>query len=213
MTFVFIHGLGQTCQAWERTLVQLNQYDSVQTPDFLELLNGKPVTYTNLYESCVLAWSQNQKKIHLCGLSLGAILALNYALDYPERIASLVLIAPQFKMPRALMSVQNTIFRLLPQRAFKTMGFNKHDVLTLTQSMAPLDFSNRLTPFNFPSCVMCGSKDKANKKSSYMLSSFTRHGYVEVDDSGHAVNEDNPKLLAEKLTSFYNSFLSEEYLE
>ena len=37
--------------------------------------------------------------ICLCGLSLGGVLALNYAIEHPEKIKGMVLIATQYKMP------------------------------------------------------------------------------------------------------------------
>ncbi|WP_152656649.1 alpha/beta fold hydrolase [Oceanobacillus sp. CFH 90083] len=56
--------------------------------------------------------------IHLCGLSLGAVLSLNYALDRPEKVHSLILLNAQYKMPRFLLAVQNVMFRLLPNSVF-----------------------------------------------------------------------------------------------
>ena len=35
--------------------------------------------------------------LNLCGLSLGAVLALNYAIDFPKKVNSLILIAPQYE--------------------------------------------------------------------------------------------------------------------
>ena len=35
------------------------------------------------------------QSLNLCGLSLGAVLALNYAIDFPQRVNSLILFAPQ----------------------------------------------------------------------------------------------------------------------
>ena len=41
------------------------------------------------------------RAVHLCGLSLGGILALNYALDFPEKVKTLVLIGTPHKIPKA----------------------------------------------------------------------------------------------------------------
>ena len=38
----------------------------------------------------------------------------NYAIDHPDKVNSLILIAAQYKMPKKLLSIQNTIFRFMP---------------------------------------------------------------------------------------------------
>jgi len=50
-------------------------------------------------------------QIHLCGLSLGGILALNFALDFPQKVKTLVLIGTPYKVPKVAFSFQNIIFR------------------------------------------------------------------------------------------------------
>ena len=68
---------------------------------------------------------RSDEKIDLCGLSLGGVLSLNYAIEYPHKINSLVLIAPQYKMPVNLLKVQNLLFRFMPKAAFQSTGFEK----------------------------------------------------------------------------------------
>ena len=48
------------------------------------------------------------QSLNLCGLSLGAVLALNYAIDFPQRVNSLILIAPQYDMPKFLIESFST---------------------------------------------------------------------------------------------------------
>ena len=54
------------------------------------------------------------EKIDLCGLSLGGILALNYAIDYPNKVEKLVLIGTPYRVPKVMFSIQNIIFKFLP---------------------------------------------------------------------------------------------------
>lgn len=51
--------------------------------------------------------------------SLGAVLTLNYAIDHPDKVKALVLIAAQYKMPKKLLKVQNMLFHLMPNSAFQ----------------------------------------------------------------------------------------------
>lgn len=122
---ILIHGLGQTALSWEKTIEFLSDTDTIQSLDLWTLLNDKDVTYANLYCSFSDFCNATVEKINLCGLSLGAILALNFALDYPEKVQSLVLIGAQYKMPKGLLQLQNTIFNLCQKRCLKKCAFQK----------------------------------------------------------------------------------------
>ncbi|MFR5555446.1 MAG: alpha/beta fold hydrolase [Coprococcus sp.] len=64
--------------------------------------------------------------MHLCGLSLGGILALQYALEHPQKVASVVLIGTQYTMPKRLREILKNhidMFRIsLPRSVFQNMG-------------------------------------------------------------------------------------------
>lgn len=51
---------------------------------------------------------------------------------------------------------------------------------------------------------MCGEKDSANIKSAYYLSENIKNAKLKIiKNTGHVVNEENPKELAEILNEFY----------
>ena len=54
---------------------------------------------------------------------LGGILAMQYAIEHPEKMNSLVLIGTQYEMPKYLLKMQNLIFRIMPCSAFEKMGY------------------------------------------------------------------------------------------
>ena len=66
------------------------------------MLEGKSATYKELYSAFSSECDKVNDEIVLCGLSLGAVLALNYAIDHPDKVKSLVLIAAQYKMPQKI---------------------------------------------------------------------------------------------------------------
>ncbi|MDE5718514.1 MAG: alpha/beta hydrolase, partial [Lachnospiraceae bacterium] len=143
-------------------------------------------------------------QIHLCGLSLGGILTLNFALDFPQKAKSLVLIGTPHKVPKAAFGFQNIIFRFLPKSIFATMAFDKKDTFALGNTMKNLDFSDRVKNIKCPTLILCGKKDSANMKSAYYLSQNVKSAELKViEDTGHVVNEENPKVLAEILNEYY----------
>ena len=168
MEYLFLHGLGQTAQSWEKTLLSLRNFGSISKPELFSFLKESNGSYQELYASFVSYCSGMHGPIHLCGLSLGAVLALHYALDHPQKVASLVLIAPQYKMPKTLLKAQNLFFRFMPEKAFRDMGITKKQFLTLTNSMLDMDFSERLR-ISCPVLILCGEKDRANQKAAKML--------------------------------------------
>ena len=125
MKYIFLHGLGQAPSDWETTIKKLDLGMDVYCPDLSDWLSGKEASYLNLYHALESYCEQQEEPLHLCGLSLGGILTLHYALEHAEKVASLVLIGTQYIMPKRLLKFQNMIFHLMPNRSFRKMGFGK----------------------------------------------------------------------------------------
>ncbi|MCL1948623.1 MAG: alpha/beta fold hydrolase [Turicibacter sp.] len=204
MKIVMIHGLGQTASVWENTLSHLPKTCSFECPGLFEELKPMDFSYPKLLQNFFDYCNQLEGPLHLCGLSLGGTLALDYASAYPEKVASLVLIGAQYKIPAKLMKIQNWVFRLLPNTTFKKMGLSKGEVIQLTGSMMTLDLTHRLKEIKVPTLILCGEKDAANKKAAQELKSHIPQARLEwVAGAGHEVNLQKPKLLAQHLKCFY----------
>lgn len=169
MKYLYLHGLGQKPDSWNRVIKETKVSESSVKLSLAEMLEGKSATYKELYSAFSSECDNVNDEIVLCGLSLGAVLALNYAIDHPDKVKSLVLIAAQYKMPQKLLKVQNMLFHLMPNSAFSKMGFKKADVISLCGTMAELDFSDSLHKVSCPVLLICGEKDTANKKTSKEL--------------------------------------------
>ena len=114
MKYLYLHGLGQNPDSWNRAIKETKVSESSVSLSLSEMLEGKSATYKELYSSFSGECDKENKEIVLCGLSLGAVLALNYAIDHPDKVKALVLIAAQYKMPKKLLEVQNMLFHLMP---------------------------------------------------------------------------------------------------
>ena len=208
MEYIFIHGLGQNPNSWDKVKSFMNKPFSAYCLDLIELLNGKEATYVNLYCAFSDYCNKFSEPLNLCGISLGGVLALNYAIDYPAKVQSLVLIGTQYKMPKILLKIQNGIFRFMPNSIFKSIGFQKKDFITLTKSMMNLDFSNKLKDISCDTLIICGEKDGANKKASMGLADNINNAkFCLLEGAGHEVNTDKPKNLAVELDGFYSNIL------
>lgn len=203
MTTVLLHGLGESPESWAPVLQVLSPEGDYRCPSLLDFLAGQKATYQNLYSAFCAYCDNLPKKFHLCGLSLGGVLALHYATQHPDRLESLVLIAAQYKMPKGLLTLQNLMFRFMPQRSFEGIGFTKQDFISLCGSTKELDFTQSLGRISCPTLVLCGEKDNANKKAASQLAQrIPGSKLVFIPKAGHQVNRDRPEELGNMILAF-----------
>lgn len=201
---ILVHGSGHKAASWDKTLSYMQDNGDIMCPSLVSILEGKEASYENLYASFADYCGRVDGQVHLCGLSLGGILALNYALDFPEKVKTLVLIGTAHKIPKVMFGIQNMIFRLLPKSVFETMAFDKKDTFALGSSMKNMNFSDRVGDIRCPALILCGEKDSANMKSAHYLSQNIKNAKLKmIENTGHVVNEESPKDLAEILNEYY----------
>ena len=171
MKYVFIHGLGQGPESWNAVLEGFD--GEGLCPDLFGLAGAERSSYGGLYRAFA-AWCRNQGAVCLCGLSLGGVLALHYALERPEQVRALALIGTQFAMPTGMLRLQNAVFRILPEGAFREMGLGKREAIALARSMETLDFRKDLGRISCPALVVCGTRDRANRRERDIRLTRTR---------------------------------------
>lgn len=204
MKRIYLHGLGQTAQSWNEVIRASSSDGSHQTLDLIDMIDSAESTYKQLYTKLAAYLSKEKEPFELCGLSLGAVLALNYAIKHPKKVSSLVLITPQYRMPKTLLKIQNMVFRLMPESKFKETGLSKQSMIALCDSMKDLDFSGSLAKVNSPTLIICGQKDSANmKQARKMADSMPSAVFKSIDDAGHEINAEAPALLAMVLDEFF----------
>ena len=204
-TKILVHGSGHKATSWNTTISYMTNSENIVCPNLSSILKGKEASYENLYSSFAKYCNDIDGQIHLCGLSLGGILALNFALDFPQKVKTLVLIGTPYKVPKIAFSFQNMIFRFLPKSIFETMAFDKKNTFALGNTMKNLDFSDRVKSIKCPTLILCGKKDSANIKSAHYLAEHIKSAELKIiEDTGHVVNEENPKILANILTEYYS---------
>ena len=208
MAFVFIHGLGQDPSSWDKTILFMGSQNKYLCPNLITLLNNNDISYENLYRVFSDYCNNIPEPIHLCGLSLGGNLALNYVIDYPEKVKSLILIGTQDKMPKFLLKFQYFIFSFIPENIFIKNGISKRHFLQIINSMMNLDFKEELKNISCATLIICGEKDIFNKKAAKNLKKNIHDSHlVIIKKSGHVMNIDDPENLATEIEIFYKNNL------
>jgi len=204
MTYILVHGSGHKATSWNETISHMEGDKKILCPELSSILCGKEASYTNLYASFTEYCNRIDGRINLCGLSLGGILSLNYALDFPDKVNTLVLIATPHKTPKISFTIQHMISNFLPKSIFENMAFSKKDNYILGSSMKKLDFSIKVRNIKCPSLIICGKKDGAFIKSAHFLAeNINTAKLILMENAGHVVNEENPKALAKALDDYY----------
>ncbi|BBI27327.1 alpha/beta fold hydrolase [Enterococcus faecium] len=82
MKIVFLHGLGQDEQSWKDVISYLpNSYSCKSLSLFNHLNSTDTATLDDLTKYIEVQLNQIKEPFILCGLSLGAVIALNYLVD------------------------------------------------------------------------------------------------------------------------------------
>lgn len=201
---ILVHGSGHKAASWERTVSCLDGRADILCPELSDILGGREASYPNLCAAFADYCARAGEPVHLCGLSLGGILALHHTLEHPEQVKTLVLIGTPHRVPKASFALQNVVFRFLPESTFTSMAFDKRNTFALGNSMKSLDFSDRVGDIQCPVLILCGEKDRANLPSARFLSQNIPGAELQIlEHTGHVVNEENPQALAERLNDFY----------
>jgi pimeloyl-ACP methyl ester carboxylesterase len=204
MDYIFVHGLGQDSSSWKKTIDTMELSSHMYCPDLFSLLGTSIPTYNNLYRSFFAYCDDFKEPINLCGLSLGAVLSLNYALDRPEKVHSLVLIGAQYKMPKLLLTIQNILFHFMPNSVFLKIGTDKKSFIKLMKSMRHLDFTERLADIQCDTLILCGEKDAANKRASKHLSEHIKEARsIIIKNAGHELNKESSSKLSAIIDDFW----------
>lgn len=201
---ILIHGLGQGPESWSAVLSALLPAEERCCLNLPELLDGQ-CSYENLYGAIKRMCRAMGEEVQICGLSLGAVLALNLAAECKREVASVILIAPQYKMPETLLKIQDAAFRLMPERCFESTGFGKKGMLALTRSMRGLNLEGAVKSISCQTLIICGEKDGANKKAARELAGLIQGAELRtVENAGHELNTDAPEELARLMNEFWN---------
>lgn len=207
MKNILVHGLGQNQTSWSKVKEELSTNNiNTETPNLFDLVKNYEVNYENTYKTFTDYCNSFNEKINLCGLSLGGLLSIDYAVEYPDKINSLILIGTPYEIPKKLFKIQNFIFKVMPKKTFESMGISKKDFISLTNSMTELDIKSKVERIKCNTLILCGEKDNVNMESAKQLNNHIKDSKLNIiKNARHEVNIDTPIELSNIIINYLNN--------
>lgn len=191
---VFLHGLGQTPQSFQDQVQDLPP----DLPAAAPWLRGMRPGSTNSFslrdsagEVSSAITMHGADRAYLVGVSLGAMVALQAALD-DDRVAALVVAGAQVSPPKWALKAQGMALRLASRRRLAAQGVNKDAMQAVFTALAETDFSDRLAEVTTPTLVLCGTRDRAGQPAGRLLADRIPGAALELVEGGPQLNTDNP---------------------
>lgn len=207
--FVFLHGVGETPQAWQDQVVGLPPGVKAVAPWLRGTRPGRDEAFsiTGAADDVLALLNQHGvEQMTLIGSSIGAVVALDAAVRAPETVSHLVLAAGQVKPPPGLARMQRLAFGLMPARKLANMGISKKQFLAALDETTGFDYSRRLGEVTARTLVVVGDRDKPNRPAADQLAAGIPDAHLAViPDAGATAHTDNPRAFNDAVFGFLAS--------
>ncbi len=136
----------------------------------------------------------------VCGVGLGALVALQLAAAQPDLVDRLVLVTRQTRQSAILMSLPAAVLRLVPATVALRLGIGAAQVIALLDEVRSVDFTGLAKTVQTPTVVLCGARDRLNRHPSAVLARTLPHGELQlVPQAATGWVERSPELLTDAL--------------
>ncbi len=204
-TLLFLHGLGSSGADWILQKEALSAHFQILTPDLPR--------HGTIAEIAAFVANLIDDSACVVGLSFGGMVAMQLALEYPEKVNKLILINTSCHMHDYFRSiaikhlpmkiVASAIawlaFPLKTQAHFRTRckesisSWSKEEFYGLYKEIATFNVENRLHEIRCPTLILSGSKDKIifPSHSATLKAGIPYAKQIVLKDAGHILPVDS----------------------
>lgn len=205
---ILLHGGGAASRMWKKQLSGLCEAYHVIAPD-LPGFGRTPGPFS--LHACAEAVADligESQPVHLCGMSLGALVAAQVAADHPARVRRLILqgasIRPAERGRRAI-----RFYRSRPGWWYMKAVSDLHDrptLLAMVDAAEEADIADLLPRIAAPTLILCGARDKECLPDAQLLVDAIPRAYlVVVPHTGHGM----PMTAAKVFNTIVDGFLAD----
>lgn len=203
---VLLNGIGDMPQVWQDQVTSLPPGYKAVAPWVRGTRPGRNETFEmDAAADDVLALLNQHgvEQMDVCGLGLGAMVALNTAIRSPENVEHLVLTACQLAPPASALRAQKLAIRLTPRARLARMGVDKDRALATLTELARTDLRDGLANVTAKTLVIVGARDSENRATADELVAGIPGARLEVvPGAGAKANVDAPGVFNDLLYGF-----------
>ncbi len=202
---VLLHGSGRASRMWEPVLRNLSADWHVLAPDLPGFgRSAGPFTVSGAAHTVAEIAAVQTAPVHLCGVSLGGLIAVRVAALLGTQAASLTVtgtpVVPRRDFPAVLRRYRRLPRALLPMFSDVT---GRRDWLRMLDELEATDLRDYLPLVTAPALVVCGSRDWRAVPAACELAKGIPAGRVWVaPHQGHNWPMTSPELFTKVLTGF-----------
>jgi 3-oxoadipate enol-lactonase len=202
---VLLHGSGRASRMWQPVLRDLSVGWHVLAPDLPGFGRSTgPFTVSGAAQLVGEMAAVQTAPVHLCGLSLGGLIALRVAARLGPQVASLTItgtpVVPHRDFPAALRRFRRLPGPLLP--LFSDVA-GRREWLRMIDELEATDVRDYLPLITAPALVVCGSRDWRAVPAACELAKGIPAGRVWVaPHQGHNWPVISPDLFSKVVTDF-----------
>jgi pimeloyl-ACP methyl ester carboxylesterase len=202
---VLLHGSGRAGRMWGPALTDLSASWHVLAPDLPGFGRSEgPFTIAGAAQAVSDVIAVQTAPVHLCGLSLGGVVAVRAAARLGAKVASLVVtgtpVVPGRDLPAALRRFRRLPAPLLPLFSDVT---GRREWLRMLDELERADLRGYLPQVTAPAMVICGSRDWRAMPAACELAGGLPDGRLWIaPHQGHSWPSTSPELFSKVVAGF-----------
>ena len=196
MRVVLLHGLGQSADVWDPIVAELPGEWTVEAPS----LYGR-TSWEDLLEAVSEAVGIGLAVV--CGLSMGAMLGVEFAARHPESVVGLHASGVELHVASVPARLRRAWLRLTAGKKIRRNGLPNSVVLDLDAALDGVDLREIMREVRVPTRVLVGERDTDNTKDARLLAAAVPGAeLVIVPGAGHEWNKEMPAKYAADIENF-----------
>jgi pimeloyl-ACP methyl ester carboxylesterase len=202
---VLLHGAGMLPTMWQSQVEALGAERRAVAPWVAGLRPGKRYSLslkTAAAEVVGVLDRSGYATADVVAHQLGAMVALQTATDYRERIGRLVISGATVLPGKLALTLQKTAIRMMPARTLEQTGLSKADLVKALGVRAEADFTAHLPSNDAPTLIIAGQADSVGLPSARLLAEKLPNARLEVIAAGSSPSLENPDAYNRLLVEF-----------